>query len=337
MPQDDDVDWFTTLMMLSEEDYQKQKSEIFDHESGPIAQAISSGNYEKVRFREYQTIIERAVELGGMGRGFFPTQTGDRIKLVSEEMIQKWNRNYRAHWDLPRDEPGHLSLQYRNVKMHEGPGSLKELELLREAASKLLEDDRLTTLTNNPETLKDELSQVFNVLKEKGLVDDEIKIRLLDSIDFLKETAFLSQTGRIMPGYGDLDDVFMEYFEKTSFIFSVVPVLIEGIFRSIKPSEVIQGDVVDNGLVVETETSIQFELDKGLGFYERKQISFAKGVDGLAYFREDPSRVIAVFRRSHEMNLPLGYDIRLAIILFRKEFQQWMDSNREKDSKSELL
>jgi UTP:GlnB (protein PII) uridylyltransferase/anti-sigma regulatory factor (Ser/Thr protein kinase)/methylase of polypeptide subunit release factors len=328
-----DIDGLTEVLMLSDDDLILKKQELFGEKNdtdrvGIIPTAIATGQYKTLDFKVYQKIIELSLELSNLQRSDFPEHATEQVKVRSEAFIQQWNERYQRQDGKPSREEGHLGVQFARADMEKGPGSIYEFNALRQFANDFL-DDRDLPLQNKAETLVADITIILTELKKASLLTEEMESRLLRNIPILQESAKLYQQRMI--GYlPNKEEVLQEYYEAASFTFRVIPTLIESIFRIKKSSEISSMYAIEDGFEVQNETSMHFDIRTGFEYRQREQIGIPNEVNALEHFRENPARVIAAYQYALEKNLPLSHQLRLALIQYQAEFQNWLDSQRLK-------
>lgn|GEM_PF-3812133 len=264
---------------------------------------------------------------------------------AGDELIRSWNEeHYFRQLGKPDDEPGHLGVQFRDVNMETGPGSIYEFDFLKEAAREFLSDVNLDLRPDKYST-KGEIERILQVFLRDGVIDEEGMKAALEAFAILEKSGSVynsvmrSMTEKTdsynkLTMLQDSEAFFQRYYPAASLTFRIVPILVEAMYRKKEPGRITSSYEAEDGLEVQSEASLHFTLTNGFEFKQREQLGLPAGVDPLTYFREDPSRVTAVYLRAIEFELPLSHSIRKALMLYQAEFQAWADQERRAQTRS---
>lgn len=254
---------------------------------------------------------------------------------AGEELIQDWNeKHYFRQPGKPDDEPGHLGVQFRDTNMETGPGSIYEFDFLKEAARVFLADRDLG-LSAEKFASRKEVEKILQTLSSAGVIEESLVTATMETVSVLESAAGKYHSDSKLTGLTDRGEFFQGYYRAASSSFRMVPVLVEAMARIARPAAFSTVHELEDGLEVQSADALHFTLENGFQFAAREQIGLPEGKDALTYFREEPSRVIAVYLRSVEFELPLSHEIRLALVRFQQQFQAWLDQQRNLDEPDE--
>ncbi|MBU3758979.1 MAG: hypothetical protein FGM27_03510, partial [Candidatus Omnitrophica bacterium] len=250
-----------------------------------------------------------------------------------EELLQEWNRRYKAQEGKPDDEPGHLGIQFRGASLESAPGSIAEFDFLK-AAARIYEPSLRDALSEKPYAVRNEIVQILEFLKNQQLLTEVHAQAMLRSFDAVEKAAGIYHRDGQLTSVTSKDDFLKNYFEAASLVWKSVPILAEALARRQQPTEKANAESLDNSLMAQDENGLHFSLEKGFERITRRQIALVPGVDALEYLREDPARVLRLFRQSIDRGLPLSHELRLALLSYLQEFTERLKEESEKDSQS---
>ncbi len=287
----------------------------------------------KALYEQMLLLEERALQTPQPQTG--ETEPGvPRSELRFEEALREWNENHYLHQrGKPDSEEGHLGVQFRDVNMETGPGSIYEFDFLKEAAREFL-SDRGLAISPEKYSSRKETEMILGELKKSGLIDEDIEKNLLESFAVLEKSAGKYHSDAKLTGLPDRDEFLRAYYHAASETFKSVPVLVEAMARLKQAAAAAPVHDVEDGLELQKETSLHFSLSRGFVREEREQIGLRSGTDALEYFRANPSRAVSVYLRSLEFEVPLSSSIRFALLRFQPELQAWADQERVKETPS---